>query len=74
MVDLLIDPDDLAQATEVTLNKTLFTFDLNDSGNLASKKVTGRCWYSWLSRLSGARSACRIILTSLIQSTHKRAL
>jgi len=47
MVDVVVDPDLLAQGTEITLNKTSFLFDLNDAGDLSGAKVSGQCLYTW---------------------------
>jgi hypothetical protein len=45
---LIIDPDDLNQGTEVTINPTTKKITLNVAGNLTNDGVTGQCLYSFL--------------------------
>ena len=45
---LIVDPDDLNQATEVTIDTGALTIDLNIAGNLSADGVTGQCLYSFL--------------------------
>ena len=45
---IIIDPDDLNQGTEVTLNTTAKTFALNVAGNLPDDGATGQAFYSFL--------------------------
>ncbi len=45
---LITDPDDLAQASEITINTTLKTITLNIAGALSADGVTGQCLYSFL--------------------------
>lgn len=45
---LIIDPDDLNQGTEVTINTTTLRITLNLAGNLSADGVTGQALYSFL--------------------------
>jgi hypothetical protein len=45
---LIIDPDDLNQGTEVTINTTAKTIALNVAGNLSDDGVDGQAFYSFL--------------------------
>ena len=45
---LIIDPDDLNQGTEVTINTTAKTIALNVAGNLSDDGATGQAFYSFL--------------------------
>ena len=45
---LIIDPDDLNQGTEVTINTTAKTIALNVAGNLSNDGATGQAFYSFL--------------------------
>ena len=45
---IIIDPDNLTQNTEVTINTTTKTIRLNIAGNLSTDGVTGQCLYSFL--------------------------
>jgi len=45
---LIIDPDDLIQDTEVTIDPVAKTIRLNIAGNLSTDGVTGQCLYSFL--------------------------
>jgi len=45
---LITDPDNLNQATEVTINTTAKTITLNLAGNLSADGVTGQALYSFL--------------------------
>ena len=45
---LIIDPDDLNQGTEVTIDTTGKTITLNEAGNLSADGVTLQCLYSFL--------------------------
>lgn len=44
---LIIDPDDLTQITEVTIDRINRTFTLNEAGNLSSDGVTLQALYSF---------------------------
>ena len=45
---LIIDPDDLNQGTEVTINTTAKTIALNVAGNLSDDGATGQALYSFI--------------------------
>lgn len=45
---LITDPDQLNQATEVTINTTALTITLSVAGNLSNDGVTGQALYSFL--------------------------
>lgn len=45
---LIIDPDNLNQGTEVTINTTTLKITLNLAGNLSADGVTGQALYSFL--------------------------
>jgi hypothetical protein len=45
---LIVDPDDLNQGTEVTINTGTKRFTLNTTGNLSTDGVTFKCLYSFL--------------------------
>ncbi len=45
---LIIDPDDLNQGTEVTINTSAKTIALSVAGNLSNDVVTGQALYSFL--------------------------
>lgn len=45
---LIVDPDDLNQATEVIIDTGALTIELAIAGNLSADGVTGQCLYSFL--------------------------
>lgn len=45
---LIVDPDDLNQGTEVTIDTGALTIELNLAGNLSEDGVTMQCLYSFL--------------------------
>ena len=45
---LIVDPDDLNQGTEITINTTAKTIALNVAGNLSNDGVTGKCLFSFI--------------------------
>ena len=45
---LIVDPDDLNQGTEITINTTAKTIALNVAGNLSNDGVTGQCLFSFI--------------------------
>ena len=47
-MSLIIDPDDLNQGTEITINTTTKRITLSVSGNLSNDGVTGQALYSFL--------------------------
>lgn len=47
-MSLIIDPDQLAQGTEITISTAAKTIKLNIAGDLSTDGVTGQCLYSFL--------------------------
>lgn len=46
-MSLIIDPDLLAQGTEITISTAAKTIKLNTAGDLSTDGVTGQCLYSF---------------------------